>query len=121
VVQEDAAVLVMGRSEGQPGEDRGRILAEEIIPLPEVRTRRARCVAITVETPGLDGTVLQSLRGALRQHTGTVPVVFVVREPTSFTAEMRPRPELRVKPSAELVQTVEGLLGPGSVRFRLQA
>jgi DNA polymerase-3 subunit alpha len=121
VLEEDAAVLVTGRADSQGGDDRGRALAEEIIPLREVRSRRARAVAITLESPGLDEERLQHLRAALHSHAGSVPVVFVLTEPESFRAEMRPVPELKVRPGSDLTAAVEEVLGPGSVKLRLHA
>jgi DNA polymerase-3 subunit alpha len=121
ILDEDAAVLVSGRVDGQGTEERGRVLAEEIVPLGEVRGRRAQAVAISVEAPGLDAERLVSLRETLHAHGGTVPVVFVLTQPTGFRAEMKPVPEVCVQPGPDLTRAVEAVLGPGSVKLRVRA
>jgi DNA polymerase-3 subunit alpha len=121
VLEEDAAVLVTGRADSQGSDDRGRVLAEEIIPLREVRTRRARAVAITLESVGLDEERLRHLRSTLESHAGSVPVIFVLTDPEQFRAEMKPVPPLKVDPGPDLTSAVEEVLGPGSVKLRLHA
>ncbi len=118
---EDAAILVTGRAESQGGDDRGKILAEEIIPLSQVRQKRARAVAISLEAPGLDEERLLSLRHVLETHKGGVPVVFVLTQPASFRAEVKPSPELKVSPGDGLTEAVEAVLGPGTLKLRVRA
>ncbi len=120
VLEEDAAVLVTGRVDSQGSDDRGRMLAEEIVPLGEVRGRRARAVAISLDATGLDEDQLASLRETLGSHGGSVPVVFVLTRPASFRAEMHPVPDLCVQPGPDLTRAVESLLGPGVVKLRVR-
>jgi DNA polymerase-3 subunit alpha len=121
VLEEDAAVLVSGRADSQGNEERGRVLAEEIVPLREVRTRRARAVAITLESVGLDEERLRHLRSTLEEHAGSVPVIFILTDPEQFRAEMKPVPALKVDPGPGLTSAVEEVLGPGSLKLRLHA
>ena len=118
VLREDAAVLVCGRAEAPSTEERGRVLAEDILPLGEVRERRARAVSIALEAPGLDEDILQRLRVALEAHAGDIPVSFVLTQPDGFRATLRPVPDLRVRPGTSLTQAIEDLLGPGTLKLR---
>ncbi|MFQ5669769.1 MAG: DNA polymerase III subunit alpha [Acidobacteriota bacterium] len=118
LLQEDAAVLVSGRAEHQNGEERGRVVAESFTTLDRVRDRKAGAVAISLQAPGLDEEVLLKLREALQAHTGQVPVVFLLTNPPTFKAEMRPVPEMKVEPGSDLTRAVEAVLGAGCLKLR---
>jgi len=119
ILEEDAAVLVNGRAESQGGDDRGKVLAEAILPLDQVRDKRARAVAISLAATGLDEDRLLTLRHVLESHGGGVPVVFVLTQPAAFQAEVKPSPELKVTPGPALTQAVEAVLGPGTLKLRV--
>ncbi len=113
----DRLVLVAGRLEVE--EDRVRVMADEVLPLEELRERRAEGVQVRLEASELDGELVARLRRAVEAHRGEVALYLEVVRPSCFRVVARAEAALRVKPSPALTAAVEEVLGPGRVHYRV--
>ncbi len=116
LLDNDRAVLVTGRLEVD--EDRIRITAEELIPLEELRERRAESVRVRLDASELDEEAVAKLRRAVEAHRGEVPLYLEVVRHGAFRLLARAEPSLRVAPSRALSDAIESVVGPGAVRYR---
>ena len=114
----DAALLISGKLE--VGEEKPKLVAEQIVPLEEARERRAQGVTIHLGAPGLEETTLRRLRGILERFRGDCPVTLELHHPHSYRVTLRVEPALRLGPNPELTASVEELLGKGAVRYRFR-
>jgi len=118
----DAVLLFKGRPENN--EDGPRMLASEIAGFDDMLRRAeeaaARSVEIDVDLEAPDTGLADNLCELLEKHRGGVPVFFQLhwQHPKGFRARLEPNRFLWVDPTRGLVQEVEELLGPGSVRLR---
>jgi DNA polymerase-3 subunit alpha len=119
LLQNDRAVLVSGRLESDEG--RVRITADEVTALDDIEQKKADAVQLRVEAAEVDDDVLARLRGALEAHRGDVALFLEVVRPGDFRVVARAEASMRVRPSRELSLALEGILGPGRVRFRARA
>jgi len=113
VLNQDTAVLVRGKAEA--GEDVSKILASELIPLEEVRQREASSITVRVELEGFLVETLPHLRELLESNRGECDIRFELRRGSDFALGVKPHPFLRVRPSPDLVQSLEAMCGEGSV------
>jgi DNA polymerase III subunit alpha len=116
LLQNDRAVLVGGRVENDEG--RVRLTADEVTSLDDIREKKADAVQLRVEASEIDDDLLRRLRVALEAHRGEVSLFLEVVRPGDFRLIARAEPTLRVRPSRELSEALEGVLGPGRVHFR---
>ena len=122
LLQEDEAVLVIGRSE--PNEDSGRMIASELVPLKtffdQKSTEATRTVDISLVLTGLSPEIPGQLRDILERHRGDVPVSLRLQRPgpEGFRARLMPNRFLWVQPTRALVADLEALLGEGNVKLR---
>jgi DNA polymerase-3 subunit alpha len=116
LLQNDRAVLVAGRLESEEG--RVRITADEVTALDDIERKKADAVQLRLEAAEIDDDVLARLRGALEAHRGDVALFLEVVRPGDFRVVARAEASMRVRPSRDLSLALEGVLGPGRVRFR---
>jgi DNA polymerase-3 subunit alpha len=118
----DAVLLFRGRPENN--DDGPRMLASEISSFDQVARRQqeqaAQSVEIEVDLGRAEPELAETLCGLLEKHRGAIPVVvdLCALTPDGFRARLTPSSYLCVDPTRGLVQEVEALLGPGSVRLR---
>lgn len=116
VLENDRAVLVLGRAESEEG--RVRVTADEIVPLELLREKRAEAVQVRLEASELDAETLARLRKALGDGRGDLPLYLEVVRPGEFRLIARAESALRLAPSPALARAVESVLGPGRLRYR---
>ena len=114
----DVALLVGGKME--VGEERPKLIAEQIVPLEEARERRAQGVTIQMRTVGLEEDTLRRLRQILERFRGDCPLTLELHHPQAYRVTLRVEPDLRLGPNRELTESVEDLLGKGTVRYRFR-
>ena len=125
---EGRPVLVNGvvRSSSAPGaaevEGEGapasvEIIAREIQALEGMREAAATEVRLTTPLPGTLDETFASVREILESSPGSVPVFLEVRRAGHWEVTVRTAGRLAVRPTPELTRGLEGLLGPGSVRY----
>jgi len=111
----DVPLLVRGRVEAS--EDRGKILASEIMPLESATERLSLTLHLTISRPEATEESMASLGRLLRAHGGRARVVaHVVIPDRSETAISMPE-SFRVSPNPELLETLRGLFGKHAVRL----
>ncbi len=116
LLENERPVLVSGRLDVD--EDRVRISADEVLPLDELRERRAESARLRLSAADLDEDLVARLRQAVEAHRGEVPLYLEVLKPGSFHLVARADPSLRVAPSRALQEALEAIAGPGALRYR---
>jgi DNA polymerase-3 subunit alpha len=116
LLEKDRAVLVTGRVECE--EDRLRVLADGVAPLEQLREQRADALKILLDARQLSGELVVDLRRAIDAHPGKVGVFFEIERPGAYSLVLRAESMVGVTPSPELTAALEGVLGPGKVKFR---
>ena len=118
LVEDGAMVLVTARVDRS--DDSARLLASEIVPISLVRERLTRSVAIRLSTPPHDRHTCEQLWDLFATHKGDRRVAFDI-EVRDASRPLRVRvdvsPQIRVRPSEDLVAGVERICGSGSVRL----
>ena len=115
-MRKDATVFIRGRVNSR--DDIPKVIAEEVIPLDDVKKRFTRLVSIDLHTAGLDPVLLEKLKGILGSHRGKVPVYLSFRDPNGKTAVIQPGDEFRVETNGGLFQAIESLLGENTIKIR---
>ncbi len=116
LLKKDTTVFIRGKINSR--DDTPKVIAEEIVPLDEVKKRFTRLISIDLHTAGLDPEVLGRLREILGAHKGRVPVYLSFRDPSGKTAVLQPGEDLRVETTDELFEAIESLLGENAVKIR---
>jgi len=116
LLRRDATIFIRGKINSR--DDIPKVIAEEIVPLDEVKKRFTRLISIDLHTAGLDPDLLQKLKDILASHRGKVPVYLSFRDPSGKTAVIQPGDTYRVETTDELFQAIESLLGENAVKIR---
>lgn len=116
LMKKDATIFIRGRINSR--DDIPKVIAEEVVPLDEVKKRFTRLISIDLHTAGLDPELLQRLKGVLSAHKGKIPVYLSFRDPSGKTAVIQPGDEFRVETTDELFQAIESLIGENTVKIR---
>jgi DNA polymerase-3 subunit alpha len=114
LLADEAVVLVKGqvRERGSDVE----LSVEEIIPLEKVGGKPLARVELRLPSSVSTSAMLE-LRNLLIEHPGTVPVTLEVQLP-GRVVRIAAQDSFSIEPRPELTASIEGLLGPGSVRER---
>ncbi|MFH1380813.1 MAG: hypothetical protein ABIH57_01390, partial [Candidatus Omnitrophota bacterium] len=99
-------------------EEEPKLLAEEIIPLEEVKSKFTKAILIKLATPGLEKSTLDELKNILTRHKGKVPVMINFQEPSGRRTSISTGRDYTVKPDGTLLNEIENLCGTGSIRIR---
>ena len=116
LIRVDSMVFITGRLSLR--EDEPKLLADEIIPLEEVKSKFTKAILINLSTPGLEKPVLDNLKNILTRHRGKIPVVLNFQEPTGKKISISAGRSYFVKLDDVLLEEIENLCGNGSVRFK---
>ncbi|MEW6750239.1 MAG: DNA polymerase III subunit alpha [Candidatus Latescibacterota bacterium] len=116
ILAQDSVILVEGRLTERGG--RLGVQAERALPLPQARELLTRGVHIHLSHDGLGGEVLAELRRLCERHAGPCELVLHVCNGAEREAVVRSR-SLQVTPCDELLQGIEGLLGPRRTRLTM--
>jgi DNA polymerase-3 subunit alpha len=115
-IQKDAAVFIRGRISRRENEE-SKVLAEEIIPMESARAALTRAVYISMETDGLEDSMLERVRSSLAAFPGPHPVFFHLMGPHAERTILRSN-SLRVTPEPELIDELRSLAGVTAVGLR---
>lgn len=113
LLESDQPLLVSGtvqintRNEDNPVPE---LIADEIVPLSEVRAQRASRVSLRLEAEHVSEERLQRVLALLRQHPGDLPVEVQVTLPGKTLTRLAV-PDLRVTPADELRERLNMLFG----------
>ncbi|MFH1868555.1 MAG: DNA polymerase III subunit alpha, partial [Candidatus Omnitrophota bacterium] len=112
-IKEDAIVFVRGRVNMR--EDTPKIIAEEILPLEEARTKYTQALSVELITTGLEKDTLTKLRQIFIAHKGPTPIYINFNTPEDKKVQMAAGKDISVLPSDELISEIEKLVGEGCV------
>ena len=118
-IENDRAVLITGRVASEDG--RVRLNADEIVSLDDLREKKADAVQVRLDAAEVDDDLLLRLRRAVEAHRGEVALYIEIVRPGDFRLVARAEHTLRVAPSPKLSAALEGVIGPGRVRYRARA
>jgi DNA polymerase-3 subunit alpha len=113
LVLSDTPLLVNGRVDRRD-EEPGKIIVSSVVPLAEAAVAGSHRLEVRVPRAKCDGETLTAVRGLLIQHSGSMPVRLMI-DTGSSVAELTTG--LAVALSDALLETLNGLLGDGSVRL----
>ncbi len=116
LLRKDATIFIRGRVNSR--DDIPKVIAEEVIPLDDVKKRFTRLISIDLQTAGLDPALLQKLKEVLGSHKGKIPVYINFKDPAGKTAVINPGEDCRVDTTDELFQAIESLVGENAVKIR---
>jgi DNA polymerase-3 subunit alpha len=119
LLENDRALLITGRVASDEG--RVRLTADEIVVLDNLRERKAEAVQVRLDAADVDDDLVQRLRRAVEAHRGEVSMYLEIVRPGDFRVVARVEPTLSVSPSRQLLAALEGVVGPGRVRYRARA
>jgi len=119
LLENDRAVLITGKVSAEDG--RFRINADEVVSLDELREKKADAVSVQLDAGEVDDELVGKLRRAVEAHRGEVSLYIEIVRPGDFRVVARAEPTLRVSPGRSLSAALEGVLGPGRVRYRARA
>ena len=116
LVRVDSMVFITGRLNLR--EEEPKLVADEIIPLEEVKSKFTKAMLIRLKTPGLEKSTLGALKSVLSRHKGKVPVLLSFREPDGKMVSVSTGRDYFVKLDGLLLEEIENLCGLGSVGFK---
>ena len=115
LAKEDALVYISGRLNLR--EEEPKLIAEEIIPIEQVKEKFTKSVLIriTVSTP--EANPMPSVKEALKRNKGMIPVFLDLISPEGRKVRMATDKDLYVSACDELIEEVEKVVGIGNVKF----
>jgi DNA polymerase III subunit alpha len=116
LLKPDAPLLVKGVLDVEDSGIR-KIRVSEIQSIEGLRERMAKSVIVHINLERVTQDMAERLHRVLDGHPGEASVIFELEHPKAYLVTLRPNQFLRVKPSAQLVQELEGLCGAGAVKF----
>ncbi len=115
LVKEDNTVYVEGRLNLR--EEEPKIVAENMIPLEQVKEMFTKSVLIKMNTLGLEENIMEKVRRVIMKHKGKVPVFIDLISPQGRKVRVSTNKELTVYPSDNMIEDLEGVVGRGNVKF----
>jgi DNA polymerase-3 subunit alpha len=112
-IHEDTQVWLKGKFIGD-GENR-KVQVLHIMPLAEAFQSQAKKVVIRIFVPGLEDTVLDSLRDILDKNPGECPVFFELETPHVNKVVTQSVEVKGVAPSEAMAKAIEDVLGEDAV------
>ena len=116
LIVKDACVFLNARVNIR--EDSAKLIAEEIIPLDDVRKKKTKCVSIDLLTAGLDMEMLKQLKALLSQHKGNIPVYLNFKDAAGRVTTLDSGYSYLVEASDIFFKDLEQLLGLNTVKIR---
>ena len=116
IAKMNSAIFVKGRINLRDKEP--KIVAEEIIPLTEVRKRYTNSIIINLFTTGLEEEMLTTLKNILSRYPGRVPVYLGFLNPRNQEVQLEVGPKYYTEPCERLVSELEAVLGEGVVTLQ---
>jgi len=116
LIRDDAIIFVKGRISLR--EQEPKLIADDIIPLDDVKKRFTKSINIKIMSAGLEKNTLDTIKGILSNYQGAIPVYLTITTPDERKVDIQTSDDLRVKPDDNLISDLERLLGEGSVTLR---
>ena len=112
----DSMVFITGKMNLR--EEEPKLLADEVIPLEEVKSKFTKSILISLSTPGLEKELLDNLKSVLARHRGSIPVMLSFQQPTGKRVSISTGRNYSVKLDDVLLEELEAICGGGSIKFR---
>lgn len=117
LIEKDAILFFKGRVDRR--EEEPKLVVNEVIPLEKAPQALTKSVHLSLSTVGLEEEMLKRLHHLLSQYPGKIPVYLSFVDNQSKRVELIVDQTLFVKPSEPLVDSIEKVLGEGSVSLRV--
>ncbi|MDD5772647.1 MAG: DNA polymerase III subunit alpha [bacterium] len=117
-MNEDALIFVNGKIDlsGEQNE-RVKVIAEEIIPLAQVKEKMTDIIHIRINTLGVENSLLEEIKNILNRNKGKCSVYLHFLKPSKEEVVQKLNSNFFALPSGELIDEIEKILGEGSVWF----
>lgn len=115
LIKTDSIIFVSGKINAR--DENPKILAEEIIPIEQVKERFTRGISVQFQTTGLTPDLLKDVRRLLLRHKGDTPVYLSFREPSGKLAVLQTSETLKVRATDELLEQLEKIAGENAVKI----
>ena len=116
LIRDDAILFVKGRVSLR--EQDPKLIAEDMIPLDDVKKRYTRSMSIDIVSAGLEENTLSSIKKVLSQYRGTIPVFLSVTTPDDNKIVIQASDDLRIQPTDNLIKDLENLLGKDTITLK---
>jgi len=117
LLKQDAIVFIKGRLEWE--EDQPRMIASEIHSVSSIAGRMTRSVLIEFKPESTSEENLHKVQTVLAQNTGPTPVYISFVDAYGVRNDMIIDRSLYVSPNQEFLESVEKVLGEGSVHLQV--
>lgn len=115
LLKQDAIVFIKGKVDAK--DDNPKVLADEIIPMEQVKKKYTRYLSIQLQTTGLDPSMLKGIQSILAAHRGQTPVYLSFKDPAGKSSIIDPGEGFRVETSDGLIGELEELVGENKVKM----
>ncbi|OGW88944.1 MAG: DNA polymerase III subunit alpha [Omnitrophica bacterium RIFCSPLOWO2_01_FULL_50_24] len=115
LLQKDKCVYIRGKANVR--EDIPKVIAEEIIPLEEVKKKKVKVISIDLLTAGLDLTTLEKLKEILTSYPGATPVHLHFRDSHGRKTVLHSGDQFSVESDDPLFEKLETLLGAEAIKI----
>jgi len=115
LAKEDALVYISGRLNLR--EEEPKLIAEEIIPIEQVKEKFTKSVLIRIPVSTPEANFMPRVKEALKRNKGTIPVLLDLISPEGRKVRMATDKDLYVSACDELIEEVEKVVGIGNVKF----
>lgn len=109
-----AVVFVVGKAEVN-GSEGLKVIADDVIPIHEARSRFANAVVVSVELDRVDESTASRTRDVLRQHSGDLQCIFRIYNHQRELTHRYVAQRYTVTPSNELIDALCDLYGRANV------
>ena len=116
-VRPNLAVFVDGKLNLR--EQRPKIIAEEMTPIEEARSRFTQSMTIDIVSLGMENEILENLKKILGRHRGSAPVYLNVSTKKNGSYRILVDREFYVAPTNEMVEELEELIGQDHITFQV--
>ena len=93
------------------------VRVSQVVGVAEAAEKLTGSLCVTVREQGLEEELLVKLREIVAGHTGPVPLYIELRTPNAVRVLVRAGPKLAVRPDADCLGRLKGLVGEDRLAF----
>lgn len=117
LIKDDAIVFVKGRTSLR--EQDPKLIADDIVPLEEVKKRYTKSISINIASTGLEKNTLDAIKRILSNYRGSTPVFLSIVTPDEKVVDIQASDDFYVKPDDNMLKELEGLLGEDAISLKV--
>jgi DNA polymerase-3 subunit alpha len=110
----DSLVFLTGKASTKE-KGNGKVIVNEVVPLPQVRRKMARFLVVTIATTGLETPLLENIKLTLALHPGKCQVLLDVVSPNH--QKVRLRTQAMISITDKLLDELKKLAGNENVKI----